>query len=274
MKNKPLVSIILSTFNNEGTIGKCLQTINSQTYKNIETIVVDEWSKDKTAEIAQKYGARVFFHGKERSHNRNLGLQKAKGKYYCILDSDMELPKALIAEAVTICEENQSDAVIFPEKSVGKGYWAQVRAFERVFNKGNNNVEAARFFKKGVIKKVGGYDPEIVGAEDWDLQQRVLQAGFRLGRTKSYMIHNEGSINLGKLLRKKMYYGKAFLLYKSRYPLAFKNAIIRKELFRHWVTFLQTPKYGIGVFVLKFLEGVALFTGMVMAKIGIDPRHY
>jgi hypothetical protein len=121
---------------------------------------------------------------------------------------------------------------------------------------------------------VGLYDPDIVGAEDWDLQQRVLQQGFVIARTKAYMVHNEGSINLAKLLRKKMYYGKAFLLYKNRYPLAFKNAIIRKELFRHSLTFLKKPKYGVGVFVLKFLEGMALFTGMVLARMGIEPKHY
>ncbi|MFH7873662.1 MAG: glycosyltransferase, partial [Candidatus Aenigmatarchaeota archaeon] len=54
MKNapKPLVSIIIPTYNSEKTLAKCLESIKNQSYKNIEIIVVDRFSKDKTAEIA------------------------------------------------------------------------------------------------------------------------------------------------------------------------------------------------------------------------------
>jgi glycosyltransferase involved in cell wall biosynthesis len=270
----PLVSIIISTFNNEKTIGLCLKSIKNQSYKKIEVIVVDEWSDDKTAKIAKSFNAKVFFHGKERANNRNLGIEKSKGEFYFILDSDMELEKEVVAECVNICTKKIADGVVVSEKSIGDGYWANVRAFERIYNRGNNNVEAARFFPKRIIKKIGGYDPGIVGAEDWDLQQRFLQHGFTLARTKSYLIHHEGNMNLGRLLKKKMYYGKAFLLYQKRYPEAFKKAIIRKELFGHWFEFVKKPKYGFGVFMLKCLEGSSLFIGMFMAKIGRDVSHY
>ncbi len=274
MNKNPLVSVIISTFNNEKTIGVCLKSIKNQSYTEIEIIIVDEWSKDKTVKIAKSFGAKVYFYGKERANNRNFGIKKAKGEYFFILDSDMELEKNIIEECVNICLSRKAEGVVIPEKSVGEGYWANVRAFERIYNKGNNNVEAARFFPKKVIQKIGEYDTEIVGAEDWDLQQRFFKNGFKVTRTTGFLIHHEGNINLLKLLKKKMYYGKAFLLYQKRYPEAFRNAVIRKELFRNSVQFIIHPKYGIGVFVLKCLEGLSLFTGMFMAKIGIEAKHY
>jgi len=50
--NNPLVSVIITTRNSERTIDKCLSSIKQQTYKNIEIIVVDNNSADKTKEIA------------------------------------------------------------------------------------------------------------------------------------------------------------------------------------------------------------------------------
>jgi len=48
MKNKPLVSVVIPTYNSEKTLKKCLESIKRQTYKNIEIIVVDKFSKDRT----------------------------------------------------------------------------------------------------------------------------------------------------------------------------------------------------------------------------------
>jgi glycosyltransferase involved in cell wall biosynthesis len=54
--DKPLVSVIIPTKNSESTIDYCLRSIRGQTYTNIEVIVVDNYSRDKTEEVAQKYG--------------------------------------------------------------------------------------------------------------------------------------------------------------------------------------------------------------------------
>ena len=58
---KPLVSIIIPTYNSEMTIGKCLESIRNQSYENVEIIIVDSFSGDGTAKLAERYGARIFF---------------------------------------------------------------------------------------------------------------------------------------------------------------------------------------------------------------------
>ena len=62
-----MVSVVIPTYNSERTLEKCLKSIVDQTYKNIEIIVVDKFSEDKTVEIAKSYGARIIQdYGRER----------------------------------------------------------------------------------------------------------------------------------------------------------------------------------------------------------------
>src|SRR3989338_3924195 len=96
---KELVSVIVTTRNEERNIERFWKSIKSQSYKNIECITIDNKSRDKTKEIAKKY-SKVYDKGPERSAQRNFGARKAKGKYVLFLDADMELTKNVIAESV------------------------------------------------------------------------------------------------------------------------------------------------------------------------------
>ena len=60
MENKPLVSVVIPTYNSEKYIERCLRSIKNQTYKNIEIIIVDKFSTDKTVDIAERHGAKVI----------------------------------------------------------------------------------------------------------------------------------------------------------------------------------------------------------------------
>ena len=53
--SKPLVSVIIPTYNSEKTLPLCLESIKRQTYKNIEVIIVDNFSVDRTVDIAKRY---------------------------------------------------------------------------------------------------------------------------------------------------------------------------------------------------------------------------
>ena len=81
------VSINIPTYNSEETIKLCLDSIEKQTYKNIEIIIVDGGSKDGTLSIAKNYGAKVFVYRKALLGARDLGVRKSKGKYVLFLDT-------------------------------------------------------------------------------------------------------------------------------------------------------------------------------------------
>ena len=85
------VSIIITTKNEQDVIKDLLKSIKGQTYKNIEIVVVDNNSTDKTKEIAGRYTKLVFNKGPERSAQRNYGVEKCTGSFVVILDADMQL---------------------------------------------------------------------------------------------------------------------------------------------------------------------------------------
>ncbi len=112
----PLVSIVIPTYNSEKTLSLCLESIKRQTYKNIEVIVVDSYSQDKTVEIAERYKVKII-----RVHGallwaRYLGHLYAKGDIELLLDSDQILNFTAIERGVKKILKGY-DMLILEEKS-------------------------------------------------------------------------------------------------------------------------------------------------------------
>ena len=224
-KIMPLVSVIITTKNEEKHIENLLQSIKRQTYKNIEIILVDNYSTDRTREIARKYTDKIYLKGPERSAQRNYGAQKAKGKYLLFLDADMILSPTVIEECVRKCEKNGYIALYIPERIIGRGFWIKVRDFERQFYTGTV-VDAVRFVERRAFFKAGGYDESLTGPEDWDLDRRVKQFG-RVGIISSPLFHDEEDFDIERYLQKKKYYTKWLDKYMKKWgkddPIAKKQ---------------------------------------------------
>ena len=242
----PLVSIVITTKNEENNIENCLASIIEQTYPNIEVIVVDNNSIDKTFEIALKFTDKVFNKGPERSTQRNYGMAKiACGKYVMFLDADMILgPKATEA-CVSMIENGNWIALHIPEYVLGTKYFTRVRRFERSFYNGTV-IDGARFFKKSTFIKVGGFDETMSGPEDWDIDKKIKQIGSigllpssseyleeNLWKHKRFIIeqgvnpsgkwnsifHNESDFGLQNYLAKKKYYSKSLNKYITKWGI-------------------------------------------------------
>ena len=90
------VSIIVPVYNVEKYLEKCLDSIVKQTYENIEIILVDDGSTDKSGTILDQYAEmdnRIsVIHKKNEgvSTARNTGIEAARGEYICFADADME----------------------------------------------------------------------------------------------------------------------------------------------------------------------------------------
>lgn len=88
------VSIIIPTFNEEKNISKCLDSIFNQNYpkKDVEVIVVDDYSTDKTVDIVKKYPAKLLFSGKKHGEiSKMIGFKAATSDFAMYLDADIEL---------------------------------------------------------------------------------------------------------------------------------------------------------------------------------------
>lgn len=91
---KELISIIVPIYNVEEFLPKCIETLVNQIYKNIEILLIDDGSTDKSGELSDKYAneyENVTVYHKANgglSDARNYGIDRAKGKYICFVDSD------------------------------------------------------------------------------------------------------------------------------------------------------------------------------------------
>lgn len=292
----PFVSVVISTKNEEKNIENCLKSIVFQTYpkENVEIIVVDNNSTDKTKVISQKYTDKVFNKGPERSAQRNYGmLEKSTGKYLIFLDADMVLSPNVIEDCVKRMEaEDNTVGIYISEVVLGKSYFSRVRRFERSFYDGTV-VDGARFFKKEAFQKIKGFDEELYAAEDWDLDKRlkkvgdlkvlkskesvdlkswglkdfILEKGVNPENFGSVIYHNESEFDLKKYLLKKKYYSKNFDKYINKWGKDDRD--IKKQFgfwYRFFGVFVESGKWKkllsnldltFGMYLLRFLVGLS-----------------
>lgn len=270
----PLVSVIIPCKNSGKFIADCLNSINEQIYQNIEIIIVDNNSRDNTKEIASKYTDLVFDKQPERSAQRNFGFNKSTGKFVIFIDSDMLLTKDVIAQCVRKSLEGNADGMYIPEVSIGKGFWAKCKAFEKECYIGDNLIEAARFFKRETFFEVGGFDEKLIAAEDWDLSLRILNSDYKLDRIEAFIIHNEGKLHFLDIIKKKYYYGKNIHLYIQKHPAFAKKQlkIFRAPLIRNWKKISKNPLIFISVIILKIVEFSAGGAGYLKQILSIKKK--
>ena len=126
--DEKLVSVIIPAYNIEDYIGRCLDSIISQTYKNLEIIVVDDGSRDHTGEILDNYAKkdrRIKVIHKENggvSSARNKGIEAAEGDYIGFIDGDDLIESEMYKTLVDLLEEENADIahcgyqMVFPDR--------------------------------------------------------------------------------------------------------------------------------------------------------------
>lgn len=273
MNDKPLVSIIVPTFNSARTIEATLQSIKWQTYPNIETIVVDNYSADNTTEIAQKYGAKVYQVGPERASQDNYGVKEANGEFVFITGSDMIIDQDYIEQAVRKCIEEGYDAVYASVITDGDGFWTRVKALERLTYIGDDFFESARFYGKDVFVSLGGYDEELVGVEE-DMQHRLNVAGYKTGRISALEKHTDEAASLKEVVQKAYYYSRFVKKYIGRYPIHSAKQLfpIRLAFIRHIGLLLKDPIHFAGLIIYKSVQYSAALCGLMVSLVSKEQR--
>lgn len=252
----PLVSVIIPTKNSEKFIGRCLESIKNQTYQNLEIIVVDNNSTDSTKEIARGFTDKVLNYGPERSAQVNFGVTQASGGYVYKVDSDFILDRKVVEQCIKKAEEGCDAIVVHNSPDVRVSWIAQVRKFEVDMYKYDITHSSARFLKKEVYKKIGGYNEKITAGEDYDFQNKLNRGGFKTGFIDAEALHLGEPKNFWKHMKKYYDYGKDFVNYtkdnkeESSRQLGFFRGVYMKN----WKKFIQHPILGIGFIVYNFLK--------------------
>jgi len=265
-----LVSVIVPTYNSSEFLERCLDSVKKQTYKNFEIIIVDKFSKDKTVKIAKKYTNKVFvIKAKERSEQVNYGIGKAEGKYLYRVDSDYILEPTVVEEAVKKCEEGYDAITVHNTSEPAISFWAKVREFERDCYKDDELNVAARFVRKDVFLNVGGFDEELVAAEDYDFHNRILKKGYKIGRINSKEIHIGEQKSLLEIAKKYYYYGKTLVKFikKNKWRGVIQLNPVRPAFVRHWKKFIKNPILTFGFLIYQLTRYFSAGLGYLIQKI-------
>jgi glycosyltransferase involved in cell wall biosynthesis len=269
-ENKPLVSIIVPTKNSADTIGKCLASVKMQSYGKIEIILVDNYSRDDTLNIAKKYGAKIYQTGPERSAQVNLGVSRALGKYVYRVDSDFVLEPGVVFEAVESCEKFGYDAIVIHNTSDPTiSFWAKVRKMERDSYRNDEINVAARFWKKEVFEAIGGFDVNLIAGDDYDLHNRLLKGGYKIGWIKAEETHIGEPRTMAEIFRKHYFYGQNLgrFIEKNQETALRQLSPMRRSLVKSLSGSCQEPTIIMGFFVYQFLRYTAATLGMLSAKL-------
>ena len=276
--NFPLVSIIIPTKNSALTLLDCLESISSQSYTNLEIIVVDNFSTDSTLKIAKKYTSQVYQKWDERTTQKNYWILQSQGEYLCFIDSDMVLEADVVSECLDIISQAESMWwVCIRERSKWNSFFARVRDFERSFYH-SSDVASARFFRKKDVIEVWGFEEHIVFFEESILPQKIekiLSKNCHVSTKESSIFHLEWNLKLLPWLQKKYYYWKSmqkYILLSAQKWLSntSKNQVgivWRYLLFLRNKRFYSSPLLAIWVLTLKTLEfsfwGVGYFVNFI-----------
>lgn len=267
---KPLVSIIVPCLNSAEFIVRCLESVKNQTYKNIELIVVDNFSKDETTNIAKKYTNKVYSFGPERGAQMNFGLKKATGKYVYRIDSDFILDKEVVEQCVEKCEKENLDGIAVHNTSAdGLGFWAEVRKIERDTYRNDDLIVGVRFLSKKAWDKIGLFDEGMAGPEDFEFHNKFINAGFKYGRIKAIERHLGEFKSIKDIWEKFYYYGKSNYYYVKKYPSRATKQYIpfRPSYFRHFNELIKNPILFLGFIVMNIVKYAAGGSGFLWVMI-------
>ena len=127
------VSVIVPVYNSELYLGRCLDSVIKQTYRDLQIILVDDGSPDNSSEIAEcwmKKDSRIKVYHKKNgglSDARNVGIDKSKGDYISFVDSDDTLEDNFLEEAFSLINGNDLDLVIGGYNEVKNGDVVKMR---------------------------------------------------------------------------------------------------------------------------------------------------
>ena len=261
-RKQPLVSIIVPTKNSHAFLRECLESIKQQTYPHIELIVVDNHSTDATQKIAREYTDKVFTQGPERSAQVNFGVGQAHGEFVYKVDSDFILDKEVVGQCVQEAAKGFDAVVVHNSPDVRISWIAKIRKFEVDMYKYDITHSSARFVKKEVYQKIGGFNEEITAGEDYDFQNKLNRNGFKTGFIDAEALHLGEPTHFWRHMKKYYDYGKDFVHYakENKEESSEQLGFFRGVYVRNWKKFLSHPFLGIGfVFYSLFKFG---FGGM------------
>jgi glycosyltransferase involved in cell wall biosynthesis len=262
----PLVSVNIATYNSQKTLTQCLDSVKNQTYKNIEIIIMDSYSKDGTLAIAGSYGTKIVF-ADSLASARKAGADASRGDYIFIVDSDQILEPDVTERCVKACEEEGFDGVTLFEKSLitKKTFVERVIAYDKeIFHSLHDDdpvkgTAIPRFFKASYFKRIEFEKNPPITFEHTIIHNKIVQMGAKIKFVDAYIWHHE-TTNIRQVARKFFRYGYYYLpAYKFDKELAIHHSLPRRTYFHYKA--LRNPLLFLGLFYVYLVKATSATLG-------------
>ena len=207
-----LVSVVIPAHNAEKYLRETIDSVIAQTYKNLEIIVVDDGSTDRTQNILAEYGDKIRVvrqSNKGSAAARNAGVAVARGTWVCFLDADDIWLPDKVALQVERCNGtiiSYTDTVCFGDAMVGE---IRRSSFESAYSGkvlkellvGNFIGMSTVMIRRDVFNHYGGFDESYVTCEDWPLWMNVCaehELGYLPEAVVRYRVHRKSKTMLSR----------------------------------------------------------------------------
>jgi glycosyltransferase involved in cell wall biosynthesis len=221
----PSISVIIPTLNEEKYIGGLLDSLNKQTFKEFEIIIIDGFSTDKTCDIIRSRKKNLKLQLKVvkkrgAGRQRNVGASKAEHDHFVFLDADVilredffeNLAKWISNENVCLatCHFVMDSDNLFDKIFFGLYNLVYLDLLTRFFP---GSGGAFLYVRKDVFDSVSGFDEDVVLGEDFDLVRRLSKLDCRLHVFRNLKIYisarrleKEGRVKFAKKMIKAAIY--------------------------------------------------------------------
>lgn len=234
------VSIIIPVFNEEKVIEGCLKSLEKQTYQDLEIIIIDDGSSDKTLKVLSKFKIQNSkFKILEQNHlgagsARNLGAKHATGKILVFVDADMEFDEKFIDKLIAPIRENKVIGTFSKEEYVlnKNNIWSKCWNINKglPFDKMHpiNYPDEQNVFRailKDKFDKVGGFS--LIGyIDDHTLADKL---GVQAVSASGAILYHKNPENLGEIYKQARWIGKS----------EFKRRKISNETLMKFITMIR-----------------------------------
>ena len=213
MSTDKKVSVIIPNHNYARYVGEAIESVINQTYSNIEIVVVNNGSTDNSLEVLERFGDQINLVNQEnlgQSGARKSGLLKATGDFIAFLDADdtwepQKIEKQLLLFSPTTelvyCGIGRFSGINKTRISTHLPRFRGSCATAFLRQPGVSVVlsgESTAIFTRGLLEKVGGFDPELNSAAGWDFFRRCSKFtdfDFVPETLTNYRIHDSNMSN-------------------------------------------------------------------------------
>lgn len=235
----PKYSVIVPVYNRNDEVADLLESLDKQTERDFEVILVEDGSTLPCTEAVEKYGGNLDLHyyhksNEGRSIARNYGIERSRGDMLIFFDSDCVIPdnyfatlgKALAAEPLDCF--GGPDAAHDSFSTVQKAINFAMTSFLTTGGIRGGKISMEKFtprsFNMGYTREVynttGGFREMF--SEDIDMSMRIRNAGFKIGLIRDAGVYHKRRVDFKKFLRQVYVFGMSRITLKLLYPDSLK----------------------------------------------------